>query len=302
MMKMKSVQDKVFDIFNIIFMLLVLVVMLYPLWFTIIVSFSDPLAVGGGKVWILPVDPTLEAYQNVFKSDMIWIGYRNTIFYTVLGTAFNIFLTIPAAYVLSKKTLVGRNALSWIFLFTMYFGGGLVPTYLLFKNLSLVNTPWVLIISGGLSVYNMIVTRIFFQTSIPEEIYESARIDGASNFRMFFQIALPLSKSIIAVMTLFYAVSRWNSYFSALVYTTKEELAPLQLVLRRILILNEDMIKEITSGSISGDQMMDALRKAQMAETMKYSLIFIASAPLLVAYPFVQKYFVKGVMIGSLKG
>jgi len=302
MMKMKSTQDKIFDICNIIFMLLILFLMLYPLWFTVIVSFSDPLAVGAGDVWIVPVKPTLEAYQNVFKNDDIWTGYRNTIFYTVLGTSFNIFLTIPAAYVLSKKNLVGRNFLSWLFLFTMYFGGGLVPTYLLYKNLGLVNTRWILIIAGGLSVYNMIVTRIFFQTSIPEDIYESARIDGASNFCQFFKIALPLAKSIIAVMVLFYGVSHWNSYFNALIYTTKEELAPLQLVLRRILILNEDVMKDIMSGNISGDQMMDALRQSQLAETMKYALIFIASAPLLVAYPFVQKYFVKGVMIGSLKG
>lgn len=299
---MKSVQDKIFDICNIIFMLLVLIIMLYPMWFAVIVSFSDPLAVGGGRVWIVPVEPTLEAYQNVFKNSIIWTGYKNTIFYTVLGTALNIILTIPAAYVLSKKNLVGRNVLSWIFLFTMYFSGGLVPTYLLLKSLSLINTRWVLILSGGLSVYNMIVTRIFFQTSIPEEIYESAKIDGASHFCAFFKIALPLAKSIIAVMVLFYAASRWNSYFDALVYTTKESLAPLQLVLRRILILNEDMMKEITSGNISGDQMKDVLRQASMAETMKYALIFIASAPLLIAYPFVQKYFVKGVMIGSLKG
>lgn len=302
MLNVKSIQDRLIDIFIIALMLIILITTLYPLWFTTIVSVSDPILVGSGRVTLYPKGFTLEAYRNVFKNKIIWTGYSNTIFYTVLGTVFNLFLTIPAAYVLSKKKLRGRNFLSWYFLFTMYFSGGLIPTYLLIKNLYLINTRWVLIVTGGISIYNMIVTRIFFQTTIPEELYESAIMDGASNFRMFFQIAIPLAKPIIAVMTLFYAVSRWNSYFTALIYTTEPSLAPLQLVLRRILILNESMLEEITEGTLTGEEMERAIRKVFIAETMKYALIFIASAPLLVAYPFVQKHFVKGIMIGSLKG
>ncbi len=300
--RMKTRSDRIFDSCNFVIMILLLFIMLYPMWFSFIASFSDPMLVSTGQVVIVPKAVTLDAYRNVFINTSIWTGYLNTIFYTTFGTCWNLFLTIPTAYVLSKKNLRGRTFFSWYFLFTMYFSGGLIPHYLLVKRLGLLDTRWVLVILGGLSIYNMIVTRVFFQSTIPEELYESATIDGASHFRTFFQIALPLSKPIFAVMALYYGVSRWNDYFTALVYTLNKSLAPLQLVLRRILIMNESMKTQIMEGSIDSTDIAQALRQAYMVEAMKYALVFIASAPLLIVYPFVQKFFVKGVMIGSLKG
>ncbi len=301
-MRSKSGFDRTFDLINTALLILVSFVMLYPLYFTLIASVSEPYLVAKGFVTVYPRGFTLEAYQNIFINKEIWSGYRNTAFYTFTGTAWNLLLTVPAAYVMSKKNLPGRSFFSWFFLIPMYFGGGLIPTYLLVKDLGLLNKIWTLVILGGLSIYDMIVTRVYFQTSIPEELYESARIDGASDFRMFLQIALPLAKPIVAVMALFYGVGRWNDFFTALVYVTNKSLAPLQLVLRRILILNENMEQRIAQGSLSAQDIADTLRRAYMAESMKYAVIFIASAPLLIAYPFVQKYFVKGVLIGSLKG
>ena len=293
--------DAIFQFSNNIFMVIILVIMAYPIYFTIIASFSEPMNVAMGEVTILPKKVTLEAYQNVILERSIWTGYRNTIYYTVCGTLWNLFLTLPTAYVLSKKKLKGRLFFSWYFLFTMYFSGGLIPTYLLVRNVGLLNKPYTLIILGGISIYNMIVTRIYYQTSIPNELYEAAKVDGCSEFRQFFCIALPLSAPILAVMALFYGVGRWNDFFTALIYISSSRFYPLQLVLRNILIQNQAVLQTISS-SASNEEIIDLVRRAYMAEGMKYSLIFIASAPMLIAYPFVQKYFVKGVMIGSLKG
>jgi len=297
--------DVVFDAFNIFFMLLILVVVLYPLYFTLTASFSNPHSVATGKTFFAPHDFTLELYANVFRDSRIWIGYRNTIMYTVGATALSLVLTIPAAYVMSKKTLPARGVISWYFLFTMYFGGGLIPSYLLMTSLHLVNKPIIMVIlMGSFGVYNMIVSRIFFQTTIPEELYEAARIDGASDFRQFFTIAVPLSGPIIAVMSLFISVGCWNNYFTALIYLNDQKYAPLQIIMREILIQNRAMNSMLQQE----EKMMDEEtrqyfeRLKTLAEGMKYSSIWIASAPLLIAYPFVQKYFVKGVMIGSLKG
>ena len=300
-----SIGDRIFDKFNVILMLIIMLLMLYPLYFTVIASVSDPYAVVKGQVYLWPKGLTIEPYTNVFKDNRIWTGYRNTVFYTLFGTLWNLILTIPAAYVLSKKKMPMRGFLATYFLIPMYFGGGLIPTYLQVKNPRLINTPLTLIILCGLNIYNMIVTRVYFQTSIPEDLYESARIDGAGDFRTFFRIALPLAKPIIAVMALFYAVDRWNDYFTALVFVSNVDLQPLQMVLRGILLLNQTALQTLDTKSMNeGDieLMLDLARRTYMAEAMKYSLIFIASAPLLIAYPFVQKYFVKGVMIGSLKG
>ena len=297
--------DLVFDTFNIIVMVLIMFIILYPLYFTIIASFSDPYAVVNGQVYFWPVNPTLEPYSNVLKENRIWLGYRNNLINVPLGTLWNLILTMPAAYVLSKKKLRGRGLLATYFLIPMYFGGGLVPTYLQIKDLGLVNKPYTLIMLGGLSIYNMIVSRVFFQTSIPEDIYESATIDGASDFRQFFQMALPLAKPIIAVMALFYAVGRWNDYFTAMIFISNQQYQPLQIVLRGILLLNQTALNNINTNNLGNDDveyMLTLARQVYMAEGMKYSLIFISSAPLLIAYPFVQKYFVKGIMIGSLKG
>lgn len=297
----KKRKTGLFDICNVIFMLLVLFVTIYPLYYTVIASFSEPGAVASGEVVLTPVGFTTDAYRRVFEYKEIWTGYANTVFYTVLGTMFNIFLTIPAAYAVSKKYLPCRQFIMMFFLITMYFGGGMVPTYLLVKNLGLLNTRTILVIIGGLSVYNLIVSRTYFSTSIPESLYEAADMDGAGELKKFFAIAVPLAKPIIAVMVLYYAVGHWNSYFNAMLYVTDLNLEPLQSVLRRVLILNQNILDTSPLELMDKDQLLDAAQRAYAAYTMKYAMIFIASAPLLAAYPFVQKYFVKGTMVGSVK-
>ena len=300
----KARADRVFDACNIAVMVLLLLIMLYPLYYIVIASVSEPYDVAMGKVFLKPSGFTLEAYRNVFENRKIWVGYRNTVFYTLFGTLLNLGLTLPTAYVLSKKQLMGRTFFSWYFLIPMYFGGGLIPTYLLVKSLRLINTPVVIVIMGGLSIYNMIVTRTYFTNSIPEELYESARIDGASDLRMFFTIAIPLAVPIIAVVALFYAVARWNDYYTALIYVSSDRYYPLQMMLRSILLSYEQgfsMSSDATRG-LSAEEIAWLSKKQYIAQAMKYALIFIASAPLLILYPFVQKYFIKGMMIGSLKG
>ena len=295
--------EKVFDITVNVLMSIILLIILYPLYFTVIASISSPYAVAKGQILFLPVDISIDSYKQVFAYKQIWVGYKNTIIYTVFGTMFNLFLTIPAAYGLSKKKLPGRSIITLIFLFTMYFNGGLIPTYLLVKSLNLLNTRYVLMIMGGISIYNTIVTRVYFSASIPDELYEAARIDGANEFRSFFTIALPLAIPIIAVMSLYYAVTHWNSYFNALLYVSQREYEPLQSVLRKVLILNENALNdEIMQDSLSPGELLDRAKRAYAAYSMKYSMVFIASAPLLAVYPLVQKYFVRGIMIGSLKG
>ena len=297
----KSRSDRVFDIINVAIMLVVLFIMIYPVYFVIIASVSEPNEVVTGNVYLYPKGFTLEAYQNVFKQDRILQGYTNSILYTFLGTCWNLVLTIPLAYVLSRKKLRGRWLLTIYFLIPMYFSGGLVPQYIQVKNLGLLNQPYTLIILGGLNIYNMIVARVYFQTAIPGDLYEASKIDGASEFRTFFSIMIPLAKPIIAVITLYYAVWRWNDYFNALIYTSKQSYQPLQMVLRGILLMNENMT-ELMAGSDDAENIMDMARLAHLAQTMKYALIFIASAPMLIIYPFVQKHFVKGMMVGSVKG
>ena len=301
-MNNKKKKISLFDFCNTIFLILVLIIVTYPLYFTVIASFSSGNAVARGDVVFWPVEFTTAAYQHVLTNDDIWRGYANTIFYTVCGTMFNILLTIPTAYVLSKKELPYRGVIMTFFLITMYFGGGMVPTYLLIKNLGLINTRLVLIVVNGLSVYNLIVSRTFFASNIPESLYEAAEIDGASEFKKMLSIALPLSKPIIAVMALYYAVTHWNSYFNALLYITNKKLEPLQSVLRRILIQNDNALQELLNAGIADiDMLKDAAAMSYLASTMKYALVFIASAPLLIAYTFEQKYFVKGAMIGAVK-
>jgi len=297
-----SWNDKVFLIITYGVVILIAIMCIYPLYFTVIASVSDPYKVYTGKVNLLPSGFTLESYQLVMQNKSIWMGYANSIFYTVFGTLLNLFLTIPAAYALSKKRMYGIGVLTMLFLITMYFGGGMIPTYILFKNLHLINTRWILILCGGLSIYNMIVTRTYFQNSIPESLYDAARIDGASEYLVFGKIVLPLSKPIIAVIALYYAVSRWSSYFNAMIYTSKNDIQPLQIVLRRILILNEKAFDDALMMGAEASVIEAAARQAQMAITIKYSSVFIASIPMLIAYPFVQKHFIKGIMIGSLKG
>lgn len=298
----QSKGDLVFDVINTILVVAITVVMLYPLYFTVIASISEPVDVVRGNVVFLPSGFTLEAYQNVVKESSIWTGYRNSFFYAIFGTVFNLILTLPCAFALSSREMPGRRILNLIFIFTMYFSGGMIPTYLQVKSLGLINTPYTLIIIGGVSVYNMIITRTYFENNIPREIYESASIDGATEFRSFFTMALPLARPIIAVITLFYAVTHWNSYFNAYLYITKTDYQPLQIVLRSILLMNQGATAALDPDALDAEMVMEMARRTYVAYSMKYALIFIASAPLLIAYPFVQKHFVSGIMIGSVKG
>ncbi|MBQ8232271.1 MAG: carbohydrate ABC transporter permease [Lachnospiraceae bacterium] len=297
--KSKLHKTSAFDVINTSLVVLITLIVAYPLYFCIIASFSDPTQVSMGRTLLWVKDFTLEAYKYVFQEERLWVGYRNTIIYTVLGTLYNLILTIPAAYVLTKKYMPFQNILSWYYFITMYIGGGMIPDYLLRKELGLLNNPLVLIIGTGVSCYNLIVTRQYFASSIHPDIYEAAYIDGASEFKCFTSIAMPLAKPIIAVMTLYYGVDHWNSYYNALIYIRKEKYYPLQLVLRNILISNQNTSVDLNT-DISVIEYL--LQKQHMAQAMKYSIIFIASAPLLIIYPFIQKYFAKGVMIGSVKG
>jgi multiple sugar transport system permease protein/putative aldouronate transport system permease protein len=272
-----------------------LVIVLYPLLYILSASFSSPAAVTSGQVRLLPVEPTLIAYETVFKDPAIVRGFLNSIFYAVAGTAVNVVLTLLAAYPLSRKDLRGRGAIMFFFFFTTLFSGGLIPTYLVVKNLGLLNTPWAMILPGALSVWNVIITRTYFQTAIPEELRDAAMIDGASDFRFMRDVVLPLSGPIIAVNALFYAVGHWNSYFDALIYLSDKSLFPLQLVLREILVQNQTNLR--MTGSVT-----NMLARENLADLLKYALIVVATVPLLLVYPFVQKHFVKGALIGSLKG
>lgn len=299
---MKTRQIGVFDVINTFLLLLLTFICAYPLYYTVVASFSDYLPVATGQVSFWPVGFQTTAYEAVFQNKEIWVGYMNTIFYTVFGTAFNLLLTIPTAYVMSKKRMFGHGVITWFFLITMYFSGGMVPTYLLYQKLGLINNPMIMIVTGGISIYNMIVTRTYFSNSIPDSLYEAGRIDGSSEIGLFFRIALPLCLPIVAVMALYYAVGHWNSYFNAMMYLSKRQYHPLSLVLRRILIMNESALSDDLLSNLDPALIADMARRANMAVVMKYALVLISSAPMLIAYPFVQKYFVKGMMIGSVKG
>lgn len=290
-----SKEDRIFDIVNILLIVIISLLVIYPLYFIVIASISDPNLIYSGKVWLLPKEITFEGYERIFRDSKIWIGYKNSIIYTVIGTIVNVSLTLMAAYALSRKDLYGRNALMFILMFTMFFSGGLIPTYLVVKDLGLLNTMWAMILPKAVAVWNVIVAKSFFENTIPNELLEAAKIEGCSNTKFFMKIVLPLSKPIVAVMVLFYAVGNWNSYFDALIYLNNENLYPLQLILRNILIQNEaatQMVRDV--GSLAAQQ--------RISELIKYGVIIIASVPLLIVYPFVQKYFVKGVMIGGVKG
>ncbi|HHV12821.1 MAG TPA: carbohydrate ABC transporter permease [Clostridiales bacterium] len=294
------ITNKIFSAINGCLLLLILIIIVYPLYYTVIASFSDPELVVSGKVLLTIKKFTLDAYRNIVSNNSIIIGYRNSILYTVIGTLYDLCLTIPAAYALSRKELKGRNFFMGIFVFTMYFSGGMIPQYMLIDRLNLIDTFWVMIIPSGLSVFNLIVARTYFNSNFSQELNDAAKIDGCGEFGVFFRIVLPVSGAIIAVMSLYYAVGHWNSFFPALLYINDSKLYPLQLVLRNILVLNQTMLMDIES--LTTDQVSLAVRLSYLAETMKYSLVFIASVPMLIAYPFVQKYFVKGVMVGAVKG
>ncbi|WP_282935262.1 carbohydrate ABC transporter permease [Paenibacillus sp. RC67] len=287
--------DQLFTFVNYTILSLFLITILYPLIYVVSASISSSEAVISGKVWLWPVNPTWEGYNAVFKHKLIWSGFTNSIYYTVAGTLINVVMTILAAYPLSRKDFYGKNVFMFLFVFTMMFSGGLIPTYMLVKDLGLLNTTWSMLLPGALGVWNMIITRTYFQTTIPDELLEASQLDGCTDFQFVWKIVLPLSGPIIAVIALFYAVGHWNSYFNALIYLKKQSLYPLQLVLRDILVQND----------VDMNMLVDVAEQAKregLRELLKYSLIVVATVPLLIVYPFVQKYFVKGIMIGSLKG
>lgn len=290
-----SKEDRIYYTVTGFIITLILICVLYPIIYIISASFSSGRAVLSGKVFLWPVEFSLEGYQAVFKNDDVITGYANTIFYAVIGTFFNVCLTLVAAYPLSRRDLPARNFFAFFFSFTMMFNGGIVPNYLLMRDLHLLNTRLALIVPGAISVYNMLVVKTFIQNSIPQELLEASQMDGCSDTKYFFKVVLPLSKASIAVITLYYAVAHWNSYFNALMFLNDRSLIPLQLVLREILVANT-----VNASTIMDPELLEA--KEGVAELLKYSLIIVSSLPIICVYPFVQKYFVKGVMVGSVKG
>lgn len=295
MFKRMSKGDIIFAVSNYTFLSIILLLILYPLYFIVIASISNPELVSRGEIWLIPKGITLDGYKRIMSYSQIWTGYRNTIFYTVLGTSISVSLTLTSAYALSRKDLYGRNVIMAFLAFTMFFSGGLIPTYLLVKSLNLTNTIWALVLPNAVWVYNVIISRTFFASSIPSDLLESAQLDGCSNTRFFFQIVLPLSKPVISVMALFYAVGQWNNFFDALIYLRKESLYPLQLILRSILLANS-----VDSSTVTDASSVDT--RYRIAEMIKYGSIIVSTLPIIAVYPFLQKNFAKGVMIGAVKG
>lgn len=294
----ESKADRIFNFINYLILTIIFLIVLYPLIFVVSASVSDPDLVNQGKVWLLPKGLNFDGFRRVFQDKNIWTGYKNTVFYTIVGTVINLIATLPAAYALSRKDLMGRHIITAFFTFTMFFSGGLIPTYLLMKSLGIRDTIWAMLIPGAVGMWNVIISRTYFQNNIPLELQESAQIDGCSDIRLLFTIVLPLSKPIIAVVGLFYAVGHWNSYFSALIYLKDRALYPLQLFLREILIMNEISAEMMTTG----EDLELMARQARVAELIKYSVIIVSTVPVLCIYPFIQKYFVKGMMVGAIKG
>ncbi|MGM7720787.1 carbohydrate ABC transporter permease [uncultured Metabacillus sp.] len=294
--KGRNVYDLIFDICVYIICALVFLIIAYPLYFVIIASVSDSTLVSTGKVLLFPKGFSLFGYQEIFQDSRIWVGYKNTMIYSLLGTLVNLLLTIPAAYVLSRQEFRARRFLMFFFVFTMFFNGGLIPTYLLMKDLQLIDTMWVFIIPFSVNVFNLIITRTFFESNIPKELYEAAQIDGCSHFTFFIKIVLPLSKAVISVIGLYYLVWHWNDFFTGLIYVRDYSLQPLQIVLRDILISNQVFAEGAGSGGAAGGYAQ------KYADQIKYGVIIVSTLPILIVYPFIQKYFEKGVMIGSVKG
>ncbi|OUM94118.1 MAG: sugar ABC transporter permease [Thermobacillus sp. ZCTH02-B1] len=296
MLRKRSAGDALFDLLIAVACVFVFLIVAYPLYFVVIASVSDSTMVATGKVWVWPRGFSLFGYSEIFGDTRIWRGYRNTVLYTTLGTFVNLLFTLPAAYALSRPEFRARRWLMFLFVVTMFFNGGLIPTYLLIKGLGMTNTIWVFIFPFCVNVYNLIIVRTFFETSLPRELYEAAAMDGCGHFRFFWSVALPLSKAVVSVIGLYYAVGHWNDFFTALIYVRNNDLQPLQIVLRDILLSNQ----VFQSGAGTGG---DAGGYAQRyADQVKYGVIIVSTLPILLVYPFIQKYFEKGVMIGSIKG
>lgn len=288
-------------LFNVIVTLLLgisLFIVAYPIWYIIINSFSSGQAVVTGKVLLYPLDFTLDAYEAIFDHGLLLKSFLNTVLYTTCGTAINVFITVIASYPLSRKELKGRNVITLFFAFTMWFNGGLIPTYMLYKNLNITNNPLVMIIPGALGVWNMVITRTYFQKGIPQELNEAAKLDGCSDFVYLLKIVIPLAKPIIAVITLYYAVGHWNAYFNAMLYIHKTEYYPLQLVLRDILLRGQT----IDPNAMASMTPEDIEKQQNLRHMLQYAVIIFGTLPMMILYPFIQKYFVKGIMVGALKG
>ena len=288
--------DKIFGIVIVVFVSVFLFVIVYPMLFVVSASFSDTRLVYENPLLIFPKGFTLGSYKVVFENKDIWVGYRNTVLYTICGTILNVLMTVIAAYPLSRKDFYGRNFITFIFVFTMFFNGGLIPTYLVIRKLGIINKFIVMIVPTAVNVFYIIIMRTYFQTRIPDEIEESAKIDGCSNLYMLIKIILPLAVPVIAVMVMFYSVGHWNSYFQALIYLTSRNRFPLQLILREILV-NNQMEQMLT---IATDEQY--AQRLMIQEGLKYAVVVVASVPILVLYPFLQKFFKEGIMIGAIKG
>ena len=295
--KSRCKADIIFDAVIFVVLTILFLLVAYPLYFIVISSISDPIAVSQGKVTILPIGVTLDGYQAVFEKREVVRGFVNSLIITTLGVCINLLVTIPTAYALSRKDFNGRKAITIFYMITMFVSGGLMPTYLIVRNTGLIDSWLALIIPGALSVFNLIVARTFFQSNIPGELLEAGKLDGCGNTRFFIHIALPLSGAIMAIMILYYGVGHWNSYYSALLYINDRELWPLQLELRSILIQNTSNV-----GIMTEEALKEKARQEALKEMMKYSLIVVSSVPVLILYPLIQRHFVKGVTIGSVKG
>ncbi|MCZ8514241.1 carbohydrate ABC transporter permease [Paenibacillus filicis] len=292
----ESLGDRIFLAAVYLFLGVILICVLYPLLYIVSSSFSSAQAVVAGKVWLLPVDFSLAGYEAVFKNPQIMIGYRNSALYTICGVLINVSLTIMLAYPLARKDFLGRHFIMVLLVITMLFNGGLIPYYLTVKGAGILNTPWAMLLPQAMAVWQVIVARTFFQNTIPEELQDAAELDGCSDFKFLTAVVLPLSKPILAVLVLMYAVGHWNAYFDALIFLKSPNLFPLQIILRNILVLSEI---NASSGMVDAQEMA---RREGLKDLLKFSLIVVSSLPVLVLYPFIQKHFVKGIMIGSLKG
>jgi putative aldouronate transport system permease protein len=290
----QSLPDRIFDVVNWTIMVLVCISIAYPLWFVLVASFTDPNIVNQGRILIYPVKPFLGGYERIFRYPPLWKGYLNTIIYTLAGSMISIAVTVPAAYALSRRDMRGRRIIMFLFTFTMFFSGGIIPLYLIIQKIRIYNTIWAMVLPSAVSVYNLIVCRSFFDSSIPQELLEASRLDGCTDFGFFFRIVLPLSSTIIAVMILFYATGIWNSFMNALMFMADQGKMPLQVIMRNLILINQaNMITTDAS---------EIIMRQKLAEQLKYAVIVVSALPLLLAYPFLQKYFVRGVMIGAVKG
>ena len=285
--------DKAFDVVNAIIMIVLCVIIVYPLYYVVLASITDPKVVNTGKLLFYPEAPYFKGYEEAFKYPQLISGYKNTIWYTFLNAVVALCATIPGAYALSRRDLVGRRPIMFLFTFTMFFSGGIIPMFLTIKSLNIYNTPWALVLPAAVSVYNLIVCRSFFESTLPIDLLEAAHIDGCSDLRFFFQMAVPLSKTIIVVMLLYYATAMWNTFFNALMFMQDDDKMPLQVVLRNLVLSNQ------LSASSSG---AEAAEKQKLVDQLKYVIITVSAVPLMIVYPFVQKYFASGVMLGAVKG